>query len=157
MHPGQSTSSHHGQVQPASCPAHPAFSLLEMVTVVLIIGVVAAIAVPRFTNAADNARNSALREDLVVMREAIELYYIDHGAYPSGTGAVVATQLTTEIGGFGPYVSEIPPAPVGINHGETSIGISFLPQPALPLGSGGWVYHAATGNIWLWDPAYASL
>lgn len=51
-----------------------AFSLIELVIVVVIMGIVAAIAVPRLSSAADNAASNAVTHDLGALQRAIELY-----------------------------------------------------------------------------------
>ena len=55
-----------------------AFSLVELVVVIVIIGIVAAIAIPRFSKASQNAGESALRANLKMLRDAIEQYGIEH-------------------------------------------------------------------------------
>ena len=56
------------------------FSLLELVIVVVIIGVISAIAIPRMTRGASNAGATALRANLAVLRNAIEIYRAEHQA-----------------------------------------------------------------------------
>src|SRR5690606_32356582 len=61
-----------------------AFSLIELVIVVVILGIIAAIAAPRMSRGSKGAIDSALKSDLAVLRNAIELYQIEHdGLYPS--------------------------------------------------------------------------
>ncbi len=75
-----------------------AFSLLELVIVVVIIGIIAAIAIPRMSRGARGADESALKGDLAILRNAIDLYAAEHGGnFPSGTAAVVAAQLMERI------------------------------------------------------------
>jgi prepilin-type N-terminal cleavage/methylation domain-containing protein len=59
------------------------FSLVELVIVSVIIGIVAAIAIPRVSRGARGAAESALRSDLAALRNAIELYTADHGVPPA--------------------------------------------------------------------------
>ena len=55
-----------------------AFSLLELVIVIVIIGVIAAIAIPRMGSAADNSTNTAVAADISNVQRAIELYATEH-------------------------------------------------------------------------------
>lgn len=59
-----------------------AFSLVELVMVVIIIGMLASVAVPRISNAARSSRVNALQETLGNVRTAIDTYYAEHSRYP---------------------------------------------------------------------------
>lgn len=59
------------------------FTLIELIVVVIIIGILAAVAVPAFTNRSENAKVSALYADLRSIGGAIELYYADHSVMPA--------------------------------------------------------------------------
>ena len=71
------------------------FTLLEMLLVVSIAGVLAAVAVPRFNNAIMMANTARVQSDLQVLNSAIVLYQAEKGDYP------------TEIAQLGDYVQDI--------------------------------------------------
>lgn len=150
-----------------------AFSLVELIVVVVIIGILAAIAIPRFSRGAQGAGDSGVRGNLSVLRNAIELYYYEHGKYPgeagdgtnaagsaaamlnqltqysSDTGAVSATRDATHR--FGPYLrTGIPPCPVtprqGLN-GVEMVNGATVPAYAAAATTAGWVYNYQTGQI----------
>ncbi len=58
--------------------AKRAFSLIELVIVVVIIGIVAAIAIPRMSRGSEGAAEAAVVADLAVMRNAIDLFTVEH-------------------------------------------------------------------------------
>lgn len=58
------------------------FSLLEMVAVLTVITILAAIALPNYHRATEKAREAVLKENLFWMRDAIDQYYLDNGKYP---------------------------------------------------------------------------
>lgn len=58
------------------------FTLMELIIVMTIIGILAALAVPRFTSALRLAREAVLKEDLHVMRTAIDSYTMDKQKAP---------------------------------------------------------------------------
>ena len=58
------------------------FSLIELVIVLVIVGIVAAIAVPRFVRASQAAKQAQLESTVAMVRRAIELYYAEHSQYP---------------------------------------------------------------------------
>src|SRR5438445_297231 len=58
------------------------FTLIELLVVMLIIGTLLSIAVPRYFRTLAHARETVLRQDLAILREAIDKYYADRGEYP---------------------------------------------------------------------------
>ncbi|MDP7005296.1 MAG: prepilin-type N-terminal cleavage/methylation domain-containing protein [Phycisphaerales bacterium] len=69
-------------------PIRRAFTLIEILIVVVILGILAAVVVPQFTNAADDANNAAVRSQLQTLRGQIELFRAQNSADPDllGTG-----------------------------------------------------------------------
>ena len=67
-----------------------AFSLVELLIVIIIIAVLAAVAIPRFANSTTRSKESALRANLKLFRNAVELFKADTGAYPAALAALVA-------------------------------------------------------------------
>ena len=59
------------------------FTMLEMLIVISIAGVLAAVAVPRFTNAIALANTARVQSDLQVLNAAIVMYQAENGAYPT--------------------------------------------------------------------------
>jgi len=100
------------------------FTLVEILIVVVILGILAAIVIPQFTSASTEAKESALVSDLQAMRSQIELYKIHHNDQLPGTvsGVDFATAMTSktnqagEVGTtalhrFGPYMRNVPSNP----------------------------------------------
>ena len=65
------------------------FTLIELLVVMMIIGTLLAIAVPRYYRTVQHARETVLRQDLALMREAIDKYYSDLNQYPDTLAALV--------------------------------------------------------------------
>ena len=55
------------------------FTLVEILIVVIILGILAAIVIPQFTNASQDARRSSLASTVQTVRSQIELYKLQHG------------------------------------------------------------------------------
>ena len=73
------------------------FTLVELMIVMLIIGVLAAVAVPSFIGSIKNAREAALKEDLHVMRQAIDSYTMDKNKAPQSLDDLVQSGYLKEI------------------------------------------------------------
>jgi prepilin-type N-terminal cleavage/methylation domain-containing protein len=75
------------------------FTLVELLIVVIILAILAAIVIPQFSSATVDAQESALDSNLNGLRSAIDLYKVQHnGKYP---GAVAATGATCTVGTAG--------------------------------------------------------
>ena len=59
------------------------FATLEVILMVAVIGILAAVAVPRFTDVTTNANTAKIKSDLATLDSAIQIYYMEKGAYPT--------------------------------------------------------------------------
>jgi len=73
------------------------FTLVELMVVMLIIGVLAAIAIPNFVASIKNAKEAVLKEDLHVMRNAIDSYTMDKQKAPQSLDDLVQSGYLREI------------------------------------------------------------
>jgi prepilin-type N-terminal cleavage/methylation domain-containing protein len=76
-----------------------AFTLIELLIVVAIIGILAAIAVPSFSNAMIRAKLARVQSDFQVLTTALHMYQMDNSVFPPNDGAVniLPVELTTPI------------------------------------------------------------
>jgi len=70
-----------------------AFTLIEILIVVVILGILAAVVVPQFTNASEDANDAAVRTQLQTLRGQIELYRAQIGSDPTLIGVTGWTEL----------------------------------------------------------------
>lgn len=146
------------------------FTLVEILIVVIILGILAAIVIPQFTEASNDARVSALVSDLQTVRSQVELYKVQHkDCYPGQIGTTMPTDATfvtaltskTDIdgnvdaaGAYGPYLGKFP-----TNAFEDSTAVSVISQAADPVdtavaGGAGWWFNTTTGNFGCNTTAY---
>lgn len=110
-----------------------AFTLIELMLVVIIIGVLAAMVVPRLAGRSEQARQAAAHADIEAnIATALDLYELDNGQYPAteqGLAALISKPSSTPIPGNwrGPYLKKEPKDPWGRPYiykypGEHNIG-----------------------------------
>jgi len=99
------------------------FTLLELMIVVTIIGVLATIAQPMFRNAVIQAREAALRENLYVLRDAIDKYYADNDKYPQNLAELAEKR----------YMRRLPKDPI-TGSSETWQAVSFTDEKGQEAG-----------------------
>lgn len=123
------------------------FTLVELVIVVLVLGIITAVAAPKMFDTANDARDSASRQSLNVVRSAIELHRADLGSYPA------AASITTALL---PYLQGSFPAPqVGTNAGNASVAPSTQsPITTAEAGADGWAYNVTTGELRINDASF---
>jgi prepilin-type N-terminal cleavage/methylation domain-containing protein len=141
------------------------FSFVELVFVIVIIGIIAAIAVPRLSRTTEHAQVRALQATLRNVRAAIDLFQAEHGRYPgynptngSPNGKWFVDQLTlysdaagntTETYGdpfiYGPYLR--PPFPTNPFNGLATVQVLANRSAQMTLGASGWVAVLATGDF----------
>jgi general secretion pathway protein G len=123
-----------------------AFTLVEILIVVVILGILSAIVVPQFTSATDDAARTATRDQLNKLREAITVYYYRNNntlpqisAGPGAWGELVS--MTSDYLKFPPKNLWVPPA------SATIITIRSTPDVGYQTAYG-WIYDDTTGDLW---------
>ena len=93
------------------------FTLIELMVVLVIIGVLAALIVPNVLDRADDARSTAARTDVNNLMQALKLYRLDNQRYPTGEQglqALIARPATQPVPpNWKPYLEKLPNDPWG--------------------------------------------
>jgi len=121
-----------------------AFTLVEILIVVVILGILAAIVVPQFTNASTEAQAGNVATQLQTIRSQIELYRVrNNGDYPPSlvTGGAGDTAWLDLIGND--YMRAAPVNP-RTNSADVAAGVDHNGGAA----TDGWVFDSATGQIY---------
>lgn len=140
--------------------AKTGFTLVEILIVVVILGILAAIVIPQFTNASTEAKQSSLQSDLQMLRAQIELYKLQHNDFlPCAQGEVFETCMTGytladgtastlgAAGAVGPYMRKIPSNQFIADATAAMTVTPVTTTPATGDGTSGWVYNTVTGEI----------
>jgi len=133
------------------------FTLVEILIVVIILGILAAIVIPQFTSASQDARRSSMASTVQSLRSQIELYKLQHNdtvpnltaswdplmtvTLPDGTASTLGTA-----GAVGPYMQAIPTNPF-LTGAAASTVTSCTGTPTAD-GSCGFYQDLSTGKIW---------
>lgn len=105
------------------------FTLIEVMIVVVILGILAAIVVPNVMDRPDTARVAAARQDIAQITQALKLYRLDNQSYPGtdqGLQALVVKPTTNPVPGnwkSGGYISRLPKDPWGTDYQYLNPGV----------------------------------
>ena len=145
------------------------FSLVEIIMVVTILGILAAVVLPGFQNHASKAKESAVKSNLNTIRSQLEIYKLQHGGVPPGyvngaeapiatlvlqltatstvTGAVSASKVPVDPYLYGPYLKKVPENPYNglATIAYVNAGTDF--SAAADGTSSGWLYKKETGEF----------
>jgi len=93
------------------------FTLIEILIVVVILGILAAIVIPQFSSASNEAAVSSVRSQLQTLRSQVELFRVQNNGYPVD-GAIFSNATAEQQGGFATLVSDgylqrLPEVPAG--------------------------------------------
>lgn len=133
------------------------FTLVEILIVVVILGILAAIVIPQFTNASQAARASQLTAQLQTIRSQLELAQLEHqGVYPTlaGNDSAAWEPLTRETQRIASYAmaDDDTASPAGPYLQKAPVNSFFTPSGAITNVSVGgataaWIYDATDGSI----------
>ena len=138
------------------------FTLVEILIVVIILGILAAIVIPQFTSASQDARKNSLTSQLQTLRSQIELYKLQHlDSLPTGlvatttswaqlinktdqNGSTAASTATV----FGPYLQAIPTNPLNNYTDISVVTTDAVASGAVSGATKGFVMNSVNGKIW---------
>ena len=138
------------------------FTLIEILIVVIILGILAAIVIPQFSNASTSAKTSAVTSTAQSLRQQVALYKLQHGdnlpsvanfwtlltTQTDSTGAAYAA-ATSPDGPFGPYMQSIPANSLNGSTVVVDSNTIYAAPPAAAVkatAACGWAYDFTGGS-----------
>ena len=120
------------------------FTLIELVMVIVILGILAATALPRFIDLSSKAKISAAKGSIGTVRAAIAIQYADNAVNnvsPLFPATIAATLFSD---------GKVPIEPF---HNLNAVVVQAGAEVAPAASVGGWLYNSTTGRVWINDNA----
>ncbi len=123
------------------------FTLVELLIVVIILGILAAVVIPQFTDASTDTKVSSLAENLSIIRKQLDVYKNHHnGAYPANFSDGMTKKTDPDgtvnaTGKYGPYLQRVPTNPFTV--GGTGNDVTNTAAAA----NKAWYYDSTTGEF----------
>ena len=121
------------------------FTLIELVIIIVVLGILASIAIPRYRNIVAESREASARGSLGALRSGVSIYYAN-AAVTTGTAAWPPIDSIRTVG----VVMEqaIPRNPYQADANAPDSIVTGVTKGVIVGTRGGWAYLAATGEIW---------
>ncbi len=122
------------------------FTLIELVIIIVVLGILASVAIPKYRSIVAEAREASARGSLGAMRSGVSIFYAN-AAVTTGTATWPAIDSVRTVG----VVMEqaIPRNPYQLDTNAPDSIVTGVTKGTIVGARGGWAYLEATGEIWL--------
>lgn len=122
------------------------FTLIELVIIIVILGILAAVAIPKYQDLSGEAQEASARSSLGSLRSAVTIFYANQAVQTGNATWPTAAELRTP----GTVMAQaIPENPYQASVPDSVIDATGQPKGTVIGNDGGWCYNPNTGEIWL--------
>ena len=122
------------------------FTLIELVIIIVVLGILAAVAIPKYQDITGEAREAACRGTLGSLRSGITIFYANSAVT---SGATATWPTLAELETYGTVMAQsIPANPYQASANAPDSIVTGVTKGTIVGARGGWAYLAATGEIW---------
>lgn len=119
------------------------FTLIELVMIIVILGILAAVAIPKYQDLSGEAKEAAARGALGALRSAVTIYYANHAVTDSAHWPPIDSVR------YAIMAQDVPKNPYCADADHPDSVIAGVTKGTLVGTDCGWAYLASTGEIWL--------
>ncbi|MBN2754037.1 MAG: prepilin-type N-terminal cleavage/methylation domain-containing protein [Candidatus Goldbacteria bacterium] len=126
------------------------FTLIELLVVVAIVGLLAAVAIPKYKNLLEKANLGTTMGNLSSLRSSLSIYYATNMAFPNSIDPAAEPAFESVLNGGVPFVKAKYPAatpPYG-----NSVTVSAAEGPV--IAGAGWFYNNSNGTVFINSTAF---
>ncbi len=121
------------------------FTLIEIVIIIVVLGILAAVAIPKYQDITGEAREASCRASLGGLRSGITIFYANEAV---ATGTATWPTLA-ELQTAGVVMAQgLPPNPYGADPDSASIVVAGATKGVTVANAAGWCYLAGSGEVW---------
>lgn len=121
------------------------FTLIELIIIIVVLGILAAVAIPKYFNMIDDAKESACKGALGGLRSGISIYYANQALQTGTAGWPAIDSLRTT----GVVMEQIiPKNPYQSADNAPDSIVTGVTRGVVVGARGGWAYKPSTGEIW---------
>lgn len=132
-------------MHPSRTVSQKGFTLIELVIIIVVLGILAAVAIPKYQDITSQAKDASCRASLGALRSGITIWYANK-AVTTGTAtypSLVAIRTVDSV-----MAQALPRNPYQLSTNAPDSIVTGVTKGTIVGARGGWAYLAATGQIW---------